>query len=147
MDHIYLFIAKLFPLAFGFFIYAIHRFLDKRAILEVGYRSQRQRKIAGADKQLPRWDRYLMWSLMKNAKKDHKIVRIYWGLHILACIGLMGSVCLFLWPTSLENWRKAISFQLRFPQGVFVVHMGLRSVLDLLFLPSEQKRYGIRKDK
>ena len=146
MDYLYLFLLKFYTLGLAFFIYFILRYTDKAAIIEVGYRSKTEKKkMKAGEIHLSRWNRFLFWNITRNTKQNHKIAWIYFGLHILSCIGLLVSICLFLYPTSIDDWRNGLTIQLYLPLGVFMVHTGLRFVLDLLFLPSEQRRYRINK--
>lgn len=148
MDYLYLFLLKFYTLGLAFFIYFILRYTDKAAIIEVGYRSKTEKKKMKADEiHFSKWNRFFFWKITRNTKQNHKIAWIYFGLHFLACIGLLVSICLFLYPTSIDDWRNGLTIQLYLPLGVFMVHTGLRFVLDLMFLPSEQRRYGINKKK
>ncbi len=145
MDYIYVLLAKLYCLgAAGFVFYLLH-LIDGNAILEIGYRPAARRRIRKKAKGFPKWDRFLHWSLVSQAKNDSSKVWFYWGIHLVAVIGFSISVVLFLVPIPLSDWRNRISIEMYCPLVTFVVQTGIRIIIDLFVLPSEQKRYRIKK--
>lgn len=147
MDYLYLFFVKLFCLsAAGFVFYLLH-LIDGNAILELGYRPGVRRRMKKEQKLLPKWDRFLHWSLAYHAKLEQFKVWFYWGIHMVAVIGFVISLVLFFIPIPLEDWRSRVSIEVYCPVVTFVIQTGVRLTVDLFILPSEKKRYGIRETK
>ena len=147
MDYLYLLLTKLFCLCVAVFVFYLLHFIDGNAILELGYRPGARRRMKKEKKELPKWDQFLHWSLASQAKNKSSKVWFYWGIHLVAVIGFGVSVILFFIPIPLSDWRGRISIELYCPVVTFIVQTIIRIIVDLLILPSEQKRYGIRKNK
>ncbi len=147
MDYLYLFLLKLFCLGIAFFVFYLLHTIDGSAIVEIGYNSISKKRLKKKKIACPRWDHFLHWSLANNAPRCRNYVWIYFGLHLLACFGLIVSVVLFFIPVSIEAWHGKIGGQLYWSLGIFTVHTGIRIILDILILPSEKRRYGVRSKK
>ena len=148
MDYLYILLSKLFCLGCAFAIFYLLHLIDENAIMELGYGQASRRRMRKLIKTLPRWDRVLHWTLVRMAKqRKKKEVWFYFGLHIFACLGLTASIILFLIPFQISEWRVGVSRELYCPLVTFIVHTGIRLVIDLLIRPSEQRRYGISNKK
>lgn len=145
MDYLYLLLGKLLCLSSAIFIFYLLHLIDGNALLELGYRPAAGRRMRKQERELPKWDQFLHWTMTRLAKFQSVKLWFYWGLHVFAVLGLCVSVVLFFLPIPISDWRSRMSVELYCPIVTFIAHTGIRIVIDLLVLPSEQKRYGIRK--
>ena len=119
---------------------------DRAAIIELGYRSK-SKMYKKPDNRLPLWDRVLHWSLCKEAKQFKASVWVYFAFNLFIVAAAIGSVilaCVLLFTADL---RSLLLCHLKYLFAVIIIHTGIRFFPDLFLLPSEQKRYGITKEK
>lgn len=114
---------------------------DRSAIIELGYRSA-SKQFRPLDKSTPLWDRLFHFSLCKKAKKFKASVWLYFACNLLVVISSVGSVILTCVLVLSEQIREIFLYQLMYMFVVIFIWLGMHFILDLFFLPSEQKRYG-----
>ena len=117
---------------------------ERSNIIELGYRSESMRfKIT--KKSMPLLDRFLHWSLCKGAKRNKACVWLYFSFNLLIVISTVCSIILAILLLFSAEIREILLYQLTYMYTVIFIRCGVHLFIDLLFLPSEQKRYGIRK--
>lgn len=139
---LYKLLASLFCFGFACFLFHMLRRMNKNAIVELGYRSQTHLRKPQNGK-LPFWDRVLYWSLCKNAKRNIGQVRLYFGCNILTCLLWAFSPVLCILCICYMDLRNLILWELGYTLGSLFLIILVRFPLDLMFLSSERKRYGL----
>lgn len=119
---------------------------ERDNIIEVGYRSQ-SKKYKKLSKKLPLWDRVLHWNLCKEAKIKTKAVWIYFSLNLFLVVAAIVSIVYASILVILYEYKEVLLNLLKYYMFVFLVWGIAHFILDLLFLPSEQRRYGINSKK
>lgn len=115
----------------------------KRAdIIELGYRSQKIRYKK--EEKLPLWDKLIHWSLCKNAKINTKIIWLYFLLNFcLVIIAVFSVISLVVCMLCFEI-KEVLIYQLQFFLYTLLPWEIISFYLDIFFLPSEQKRHGLK---
>ena len=146
MNIIILVLFKTIILVISVVLYGCFHVVDGYDIVEIGYRSSSAKKrIRQRMSGQARWDYYTYWSLCKNAKKNHKAVWLYFGIHLVLCFAFVLSILMWIIALFWNNWRHAILAQL-IPCISSIMIWGLiHMMVDKEHLPSEQLRYGIKK--
>lgn len=119
------------------------RMWNKSAIVEVGYRNNRFNKPA--DKKLPIWNRIFYWELCKKAKRNHSTVWYYFVCNFVLCFAWAFFPLLCIFCICFMDLRNLLLWELGYTIGILFGITIVRIPLDLIYLPSEQKRYGIEK--
>lgn len=119
---------------------------ERDHIIEVGYRSQ-SKKYKKPNEKLPLWDRVLHWSLCKEAKIKTKAVWIYFSLNLFLVVAAVISIVFASILVIFYEYKEVLLNLLKYYMFVFLIWGIAHFVFDLLFLPSEQKRYGINSKK
>lgn len=113
--------------------------VERQCIIEVGYRSQSKKTT----RELPLWDKLLNWSLCKKAKINTKVVWFYFTCNLFLVISVICSAvsaCILVFSCEA---KEVMLYQLEYFLCVIFTWGIIHFFLDLFFLPSEQKRYGI----
>ena len=139
---LYKLLVSFFCQGFTWFLFSMLRGMNKSAIVEVGYRSQNHLRKPQSRK-LPLWDRALYWSLCKNAKQNPGQAWLYFGCNILTCLAWAFSPVLCILCIFYMDLRNLILWELGYTLGSLFLIVLIRFPLDLMFLPSERKRYGL----
>lgn len=118
--------------------------MQQGAILEYGYpriKDKRKRKLL---KTFSFFERVTLTRLCREAKRRSAVLWLYWTINL--CNGLSVFVCIASYIAVLftggAGWAMILLFA---PWTVFVLSSIVRFVPDLLFLPSEKRRYSRRK--
>lgn len=139
---LYKLLASLFCFGFTCFLFYVFHRMNKSAIVELGYRSQTHLRKPQS-KKLPLWDRVLYWHLCKDAKQKHGEVWLYFGCNVLTCLLWAFSPVLCILCICYMDLRNLILRELGYTLGCLFLIILVRFSLDLMFLPSERKRYGL----
>lgn len=146
MTLFYNILTSVLCLCLSSYLFYYVRIWNKSAIVEAGYRNN-SRLNKPENRKLPVWNRVLFWDLCKNAKRGHKPVWIYFVCNLILCLGWAVSPVIFLICICLMDFRELIMWELGYTFGILFLITLLRIPLDLIYLPSEQKRYGIGDKK
>lgn len=138
--------ATLFLLGDGLFC-GITWFIRKETIIECGYRKGRIKRTKKAMKEWPLFDKILLRRLAAEATESNPMVGLSlflnYGNIAFALIAVFGYLCAIL--TCGSGWAMAL---VCYPG---VTSMMLSTVItfipDLLWVPSERRRYGIKDKK
>ena len=143
---IYKTIASVLCVCINGLLFYILRIWNKSAIVEVGYRNH-NRFNKSESQELPIWNRILYWELCKKAKHNHLPVWIYFGCNLVLCLAWAFFPFLCSFCICFTNLRKLLLWELGYTIGILFAITIVRIPLDLIYLPSEQKRYGIGDKK
>lgn len=129
--------------AIGFSLARLCNAFERDNIIEIGYRSH-AKKYKKSCVSVPAWDRTLHWSLCKEANIAKKSIWVYFACNAFLVIATVVSVIITCILTVFYAPKDALFYKLGYYIFAFGIWGGTHLVLDLLFLPSEQRRYGIR---
>lgn len=129
--------------AIGLSLVRLCNAFERDNIVEIGYRSH-EKKLKKPYVSVPSWDRTLHWSLCKEAKIPKKSIWVYFACNAFLVITAIVSVIITCIIAVFYAPRDALLSKLGYYIVVFGIWGSAHLVLDLLFLPSEQRRYGIR---
>lgn len=139
---LYKLLASLFCQVFACFLFYMLRSMNKSAIVEVGYRSQTCFHKPQSSKPSV-WDRVFYWNLCKKAKRNFGQVWLYFSCNALTCFAWGFSPVLCILCICCMDLRNLILWELGYILGSLFLITLVRFLLDLMFLPSERKRYGM----
>lgn len=138
----------LFLFLCGIVLCAVNWYLQVGIILEFGYpkRTKREKRKGNL-----RWirqysfsNRVLLWRPCKEAFRKGFMLWLAWFLNLLnviACVICCAALFLVI-LTRGAGWSLIL---LLFPYGVLMFCIAVEFIPSLLFLPSERRRYGIKK--
>ncbi len=125
----------------------VNWYLRKETILECGYRKARIRRAKKAMKEWTLTDKILLRRLAVEATETNPMIKLSLFLNYLnvLCGGVLvtGYICSVV--TSGTGWALTLCFC----PGVFSIFFStiLTFIPDLLWVPSERRRYGIKDKK
>lgn len=127
----------------GLYLVRLCNTFERDNIVEIGYRShtKKYKKPCGS---VSAWDRTLHWSLCKDAKIKKKSIWIYFACNAYLVVAAVVSIIISCILAICYVPKDALFYKLGYYIIVFAIWGGAHLVLDLLFLPSEQRRYGMR---
>ena len=121
-------------------------FLQKEVILECAYSKSKRKKIRREFKTFSFYQKMLLGRLAKNGTQSNPIIVISLIINYLnviaVIIGLIGYVGAVI--TCGDGWAMILTMCYGF--GILCLSGIVHLFFDLLFVPSERRRYGI-KDK
>lgn len=120
--------------------------MQKEIILECAYSKSKRKKIRQEFKTFSFGDKILLRKLAKSATKHNPIISISLYINyiniIAVFVGLIGYIGAII--TRGNGWTMMLTMCYGF--GILCLSGIIHLVLDLIFVPSERRRYGI-KDK
>ena len=138
----------LFLFLCGIVLSAVNWCIQLGIIREFGYpkRSKREKRQGS----LPWFEQYsftsrvLLWRPCKDAQRKGFMLWLAWFMNLLNVIAFV--ICcadlFFLFLTRGAGWSLILLLS---PFGVFVFSTCVEFIPSLLFLPSERRRYGLKK--
>lgn len=141
------FLIAIIALPINCFFCAIVWYLRKEAILECGYRKARINRIKQAMKKWSLADKLLLRRLAAEATESSPMIGLSLFLNYInifcVAVAVIGALCVVV--TSGSGWAMTLCFS----PGVFSIFFStiVTFVPDLLWVPSERKRYGIKDKK
>ena len=129
------------------FFFALFHRIERSNIAEIGYRRRNKRNPAPPSTRTI-LDTILHWNLCKNARFDRNVVWFYFGLNLFSLICLAVAIIIYIVVVIFCNsLYEVIVYQLGFLMLYITIWGILHFVIDIFFLPSERKRYGISDRK
>ena len=134
-----------FFLSCDFCLCIVNWYLQQEAIIELGYPKRKSKTMKKRMKRFRFWERITLTRLCKESERKRVSLWFYWCLNFLnilvAGAGLVGYCGMVI--TGGAGWSMVLL--IIGPFGVLILSMLLRFIPDLLFLPSERRRYFCKK--
>lgn len=139
-------LITLFGKAIELWLISLLRLFEKRAIIELGYRSSGM-KYKDPYAKKPLWDRVLFWSLTKNSKTKNPFVWLYFSFNLLELSVTVGSLIYTCVLLAVAGVKELLLYQLTYIVSISAMWALLHHFPDLCLLPTIQKKYGIKTNK
>lgn len=128
-------------LLLGLFFYVMNWYSQRDAIIEFAYPKVSMKTLRRRFDKLKFWDKVFLFSLRKNAKRKGFMLHLCWLINVgnlfsgsLTLVGFIG-----LLVSKGSGWSLILLLFL--PFGFMLFSAFIRFVPDLIWLPSERKRY------
>lgn len=139
MNKLSTFLLSSMCLAISWLIFGVLHYIDGADICEIGYRNCHPKYKSNQNLSIG-GDKLLYWSLCKNAKRNRKVIWLYFGMNAFLIICAVISFVLWVVMHVSSSWHEIVKTQVGFLMAAIILHTAAHFVLDLLFLPSERKR-------
>ncbi len=134
-------------LSANFALFCAFCFMRKETAIEVGYPKTRKKTLEKHLKTLPVLDRVFLWSLTREAKQKRFMLYLNFFDNLLNVLSIMvsavGFVAVFI--TNGKGW--SMTFLVLPVITVLFVTGAVAFIPHLIWVPSERKRYSLKKRK